>query len=265
MALQRFWRPIPLGLYGPFYIGTSLPMTTMKGIKGVDWPELTITEALDIVRTIRSKNIKTFQALATELGYSPSTHGGSLFYKWSAISRLYGLVESSRKNIALSTLGQRIVDSLNEADKASAIRESVLRVELLKRLYENLGPDYHQDDFRPKLSELTGASPSEISEVAKRMESVYKDAASYLRLEGKKAPIAGGTERDAESLPPVALDRTVSGRVEVTSGAFPKFDKPVRNLHSEDGYFIRVVLDASVIDEAIAVLQALKSRVQPPA
>lgn len=232
---------------------------TMADIESLEFPKITFSEALEILGKIRAKNIKTIQSLMTELGYSPTSHGGSFFYKWAALSRFYGLLEPSRASLSFTRLGERIVDSLTESDKAAAMKESLNRVDLLKSLFESLGSDYHQDDFKVSLSRITNASPAEVAKVAKRMEEIYQDASKYMRsgIGPKALSPAGGT------VPKVAPGpSSVSGYEAEAVGSIgiPRFSGPVRNLHSEDGYFIRIVLNETVIDEAIGVLTALKAR-----
>jgi len=231
----------------------------MKRIKGSKFPEISLGDAIGIAQAISSKNIKTEQSLATELGYSAKAHGGIFFYKWAALTKFYGLVEPSRKNITLSRLGERIVSPLSDADRIAAIRESFNRVDLFKQLYETLGANYHPADFKPKLAELTGLSPTEVASVAHRYEGIYKDAVSF--IEFGDATLATAS---AEIVKPELVGRPTpapSSRFTPIARGIPTIEGPVRTLHSDDGYFIQVKLDESVIEEAIAVLQALKGRV----
>lgn len=241
----------------------------MSGIERTEFPEITFSEALEILKMIRVKNIKTVAALAGELGYSPTSHGGLFFYKRAALSKHYGLLEPSKTVITLTRLGERIAHPLSTADETAAKYEAVSRVPLLKSLFAALGSDYHQDDFKPNLAQLTGASPAELETASKRMEGVYRDAIQYLQQSppGQGSDLSslfGGSSllegvRGSGARPPTSSHEAERPRGDGTT--VPTFDKPVRNLHSEDGYFIRVVLDAGVIDEAIAVLQALRNRI----
>ena len=233
----------------------SIPKLYMTTIGSSEYPEISFTEALEIIQKIKSKNIKTTEALAGELGYSTKSVGGTFYYKLAALSKYYGLVERTRKDLTFTPLGKRILFPLNDSDRAAAINEAIGRVSLFQSLFASLGRDYHESDFRPKLSETTGAKPDEISDVAGTIERLYKDADGHLTSTSrttapKSQPTIGGKDDRRESPPP--------GRDQGGRGSLPEFDGPVRNLHSEDGYFIRIVLNKEVIDEAIVVLDALK-------
>lgn len=231
----------------------------MSDIDAVEFPKISFSEALEIAEIIKSKNIKTLPSLQGELGYSPKSHGGSFFYKWAALSKFYGLLEPSRANLTFTRLGERIVVPLTTSDRVDAIRESLGRIPLIRSLFASLGASYHQDDFKIRLSSLTGATPAEVSAIAKRMEEIYKDAARFMSPDtlSTPAPSLGESDNGRWNPPrgPPAPD-PVTPRAPIV----PEFQGPVRNLHSEDGYFIRIVLNAIVIQEAIDVLEALKKR-----
>ena len=235
----------------------------MNAITRTEFPEISFSEAVEILEKIRDKNIKTIEALAKELGYTGKSHGGVFFYKRSALTKHYGLLEPSKTSVVLTRLGERIIHPLSDADRSAALYEAVSRVALLKALFSELGTDYHQDDFKPKLATLTGASPSELAAVAKRVEMVYRAAIPIL----KQTPPESPDLFDSSNLPVLRVERVDKPEVRpppgvrLTSPTIPTFDRPVRNLHSEDGYFIRVVLEVGVIEEAIAVLTALRNRV----
>ncbi len=237
--------------------GVAVP--AMADTNKMDFPKISFSEALEIAEKVKSKNIKTLPSLQGELGYSPKSHGGSFFYKWAALSKYYGIMEPSRANLAFTRLGERIITPLGDADRAAAIRDSLSRIPLLQSLYDSLGANYHQDDFNIKLSALTGATPAEVTSVSKRMEEIYKDAVRFMIPGTRNIPPAPMMESQGGSgerrSPQPDADSAHLGSV----GA-PRFDGPVRTLHSEDGYFIRVILSEGAIQEAIDVLEALKKR-----
>lgn len=229
----------------------------MPGIERKDFPEITFTEALEILATIRSKNIKTVEALGGELGYSAKSHGGLFFYKRMALSKHYGLLEASQSTVILTRLGERIASPLNDSDRASAMREAVNSVPLVKRLYEALGSSYHPDDFKPKLSELTGAGPAEVAAAAKRIEPVYQDAVLYLG----SGPARGQPRREEERSPG-RRNGSAEGARDREEPQVPGFDRPVRTFHHANHYFVSVALDPEAIEEAIALLTAFKAHVE---
>jgi hypothetical protein len=228
----------------------------MAAFGRTDFPEIPFSEALEIAEKIRSKNIKTVAALASELGYSPKSHGGIFFYKRVALSKHYRILEASKTTITFTNLGERIVDSLSDSDRESAIRDAILGVPIVKNLYESLGTSYHPDDFKPKLAEVTGLSPSEVATYASRIESVYEDAIGFL---GKGT----GTPRDhrighrQSAAEDAEVERIDALDAHTKGGA--TFDKPVRTLQLSNHYLIKIVLDPEVIDEAVALLNALKA------
>jgi hypothetical protein len=240
----------------------------MPSIGRLEYPEISFSNALDTIERIKSKSIKTVHGLAEELGYSTKskTPGGTFYYKLVALDKLYGVIERDRGSLSLSSLGQRIAFPLNSSDRSAAVREAILRVELLRSLYKGLGMAYHDSDFRPTLRELTGASPDQIAGEATRIENLYRDALQYLGTDALLTTdklISEGSP--SMGLGPLTTSRPSDTGIPAVSPApeIPTFKgppRPVRNLHSEDGYFIRVVLDAEVIQEAIDVLEALKRR-----
>ena len=237
----------------------------MSAVRKKEYPSISLSNAVSILETIRDKNIKTSQALSSELGYSDKAHGGIFFYKRTALSKHYNLIEPSKSEVILTRRGQRIVHPLNEADRVLALHESAIGVPLLKSLYESLGPDFHQDDFKPTLSKMTAASPSELAVIGKGIEDIYRDAIQYLRPPAdhheRRTEDPGPAPHPVMHMPPRG-NPSDSASVQLADDSTPTFDQPVRNLHSEDGYFIRIVLDADVIEEAVAVLEALKKRVK---
>jgi hypothetical protein len=228
----------------------------MPDIERGSFPEITFTEALDIAERIRTKNIRTAAALAGELGFSPTTHGGTLYYKRSALSKHFRILEPSNTVVKFTPLGERLVHPLSESDRGAAVRESLLGIPLLAKLYEALGPTYHPDDFKPKLSQLTGATPSAIAVLAKRYEDVYLDAANHLRKIGEmptSPPSSGGEPH---------LDQRKTQRQSGGGIAPVKFNRPVREFNLENHYSIVVALDTDAIEEAVVLLEALKGRVK---
>jgi hypothetical protein len=248
----------------------------MPVIGRLEYPEVSFSNALETVEAISSKSIKTVHGLAVELGYSTKSKspGGTFYYKLVALDKLYGLIERSKGSLSLSPLGQRIAYPLNEDDKAAAIRESVGRVEILRLLFNDLGSSFSDGDFRPALKKLTGANPDQIAAQAVRVEGLYRDALKYLGSgagwqdvqEGGPVAVSESSSPSESGAAPVASPpghrpRGVGGVPQTLP--IPVFEGAVRNLHSEDGYYIRIKLDTEVIEEAIAVLTALKGRVPP--
>lgn len=225
------------------------------------FPEISFGEALEIVQKIRDKNIKTFEALGSELGYSPKSHGGVFFYKRAALSKHYKLLEPSQSKVVLTRLGERIVDPLNQMDREAAIRQSIFGIPLMKNLYDGLGVSYHPDDFKPKLSELTGLSPSEISKYADWIESIYKDATTYLGRPIGVDERAGREQRAGEYVLRPSGPMRVPAEFPESSPS-PSFTRPVRTFNLPDHYSATVPFDSGSIEELIAVLEGFKAYVE---
>lgn len=169
----------------------------MTGIGKQEFPEMNFSEALRIIDGIKREKAQTTAALG-EVMKLKSTNTGYFYAKLSALSKFYGLLERDKTHITLSSLAKRIVYPLNDSDRASAIRESILRVGLTSELFRALGPEYHELDFSTKLLELTGASHEEISEKAERIQDLYRDALQYLR--GQPMPSTSQKQESASSL-----------------------------------------------------------------
>jgi len=222
-------------------------------------PEITFSEAVKIARSVKGKNIKTWSTFTSELGYSPKSHGGSLFYKWLALSKLYGLLESSRKSIALSRLGERIISPLNDKDAAEAMAEAIRRVPVLNSLYEGLGTAYHEQDFKPVLSKVTNTAPTEVAEFAKRTEEIYQDALKYFRP-SEGAPTGRGRAPGRQS---GDGDKGGAGgdRDQIRPNVLPDFNGPTKTLFQENEYYLQVALSTEAIEAAVDHLEILKKRI----
>jgi hypothetical protein len=231
----------------------------MTAIGTLEFPEISFSEALDIIEKIKSKNIKTMAGLAEELGYSSKSFGGNFYYKLAALSKSYDLISRQRQSISLTGLGQRIAFPLNDEDRSAAINESVSRVGLFRLLFQGLGMNYHDSDFRPRLREVTGASPDQIAREGSRIESLYRDAVKYLKVDAATtAPAEANRETALAPMPSSVVGRSIERSS--TPANVRRFEGPVRTIHSEDGYYIQIILDDEVIGEAIAVLEALRNR-----
>ena len=152
----------------------------MTSIGSFEFPEMAFSEALKLIEGVKRDKAQTTAALGVLMGLK-STNNGYFYAKMSALSKFYGLIDREKTNIALTPLAKRIVYSVSEIDKQSAIREAILRSGLFQQLYQGLGTDYHELDFPTKLLELTKASHEEISSKSPRVEELYRDAIQYLR------------------------------------------------------------------------------------
>lgn len=172
-------------------------MHKLTSIGDAEFPEMPFSEALKSIEGIKRDKAQTTAALGKVMGLTSITTG-YFYQKLSSLSKFYGLVDRDKNNLALTALAKRIVYSISDADRLAAIRESILRVSLFQRLYQALGPDYHELDFPTKLLEITKASHEEIAAKSEKVEALYRDAIQFLRgheVEAATPAPHGGTER----------------------------------------------------------------------
>lgn len=235
----------------------------MTSLGSAEYPEMTVSEALECIEGIKREKAQTTAALGQLMGLKNVT-SGYFYAKVSALSKFYGLVERQKTSITLTSLAKRIIYSVSAEDREKAIREVATRVSLLSSLYHELGPEFHALDFPEKLMKLTGAEHKEIVEKSSQVEALYRDALHYL-----EPPVKRGGDGN-RNLQAGEISEKSGSRERVGEDIFhqaapflhipPKLSGPVRTLQSEDGYFIRVVLDKDVIQEAIDILAALQKR-----
>lgn len=151
----------------------------MTSIGKSEFPEMTLSEAIEVIEGVKREKAQTTAGLGKVMGLTNVTTG--FFYsKIASLSKYYGFIDRSKTNVTLTHLAKRIVYPVSDSDRDAAIHEAASRVGLLKDLYAALGPDYHELDFPAKLLDLTQASHEEIAEKAPRIERVYRDAIVYL-------------------------------------------------------------------------------------
>lgn len=162
---------------------------------------MTVTEAIGFIDAVKRDKVQTVPALGKVLGLG-SIKSGFAFVRISALSKYYGLIERNKNSVTLTPLAKRVVYATSPERRTEAIRDVALHVPLLRELYSELGPDYHELDFPEKLAALTHASPEEITARASKVERIYSDAVKYLSAApptpaeapgGGETPPAGST------------------------------------------------------------------------
>lgn len=184
------------------------------------------SEALKTIEGIKREKAQTTAALGKVMGLTSITTG-YFYQKLSSLSKFYGLVNRDKNNLTLTELAKRIVYPIGDADRSAAIRESIFRVVLLQKLYQSLGPDYHELDFPTKLLEVSKSTHEEIEEKSEKVEALYRDAVQYLRgRDGLEAvaPVQTG------SPPPASAQASAGTHHELASGIIP----PIRGGSSDD-------------------------------
>jgi hypothetical protein len=152
----------------------------MTSIGNSEFPEMTFSEALKIIEGIKREKVQTTTALGGLMGLK-TTNTGYFYAKLSALSKFYGLIDRSKANISLTPLGKRIVYPESDGDRSTAIRDSILNVDLTRRLFDALGVGYHELDFGTKLREVSGAEHDELELKKDKVEALYRDAIQYLK------------------------------------------------------------------------------------
>ncbi len=177
----------------------------MPSVGQFEFPEIAFSECLAVIEKVKRDKVQTFDTLVGILGYSNQKSSG-VGLKMGALNKYFGLLVKDGNSIKLTPLGERIVYDLGGRTRDLACAEAVNRVALFKALYSRLGSEYHSNDFKPVLHDVTGAKPEEIEEKADRVEALYRDALPYLRQErsGALTPPATGEVEDRGTGAPAA-------------------------------------------------------------
>lgn len=231
----------------------------MAGIGREDYPELTLSEAADIVDKVGRQSVKTTTALAEVMGLK-SSDSGYFYHRVSALTKYFGVLERSKGNVLLTPLGQRIAHPLSDQDRRQALAESANRVNLLRLLYQSLGSSFHDADFRTKLRDVTQATPAEIEKTAPFLERLYRDAIPYL------------TETATSPVSPTPTAGEVGGGAESTDSrlhresdiSLPLPHEPGYRTFQSDGVYLRIKKDRDALEEADAVIRAWLQRYRGP-
>lgn len=188
----------------------------MTAIGKKEFPEMTVTEAIEFADAVKRDKVQTVPALGKVMGLG-STKSGFAFVRISAMSKYYGLIDRNKNTVTLTSLAKRVVYATSEERRREAIREVALRVPLIGELYASLGTGYHELDFPERLAEITGATPEEIASKSSKIEKVYSDAVRYLSdaptvpaLDSGAHELKGG-RNDTGASPPGSGSRTAPG------------------------------------------------------
>jgi hypothetical protein len=227
----------------------------MSGIGKADYPELRPSKAFEIVERVGRENVKTASGLATVMGLK-SPDSGYFYHQVSSLTKFYGLIDRSKGTVALTPLGERIAHPLSQDDKSRAQAEAVRRVGLIAALFDRLGTEFHEDDFRTTLRDITQAPLAEIERAGSEIEALYKDAERFL----------GGSTHGSAS-PSVSLDpppRTSQSALPSaggtrTSEGVPAHEPGYRTFQG-DGVFLKIKKDKESLEEALTTIQGWLKR-----
>jgi hypothetical protein len=230
----------------------------MPGIGKSDYPELTPSKAFEIVERVGRENVKTGSGLATVMGLK-SPDSGYFYHQVSSLTKFYGLIDRTKGTVALTPLGERIAHPLSEEDKRRAQGEAVRRVGLISALFERLGTEFHEADFRTTLRDVSQAPLAEIEKAGRDVETLYKDALRFLPTAAAKRPSADRAESDLSTRTEPSLESRGSPR-------------PDSNLGNESGYrtfvadgvYLKIKKDKDSLEEALTTIQGWLKRHASP-
>ncbi len=226
----------------------------MAGIGKEDYPQLTPSEAFEIVEKVGRENVKTANGLASVMGLK-SPDSGYFYHQVSSLTKYYGLIDRAKGTITLTPLGERIAHPLSEGDKSLARAEAVRRVTLLSSLYGRLGKEFHEADFRTTLRDVTQAPLADIERSAPEIEKLFRDAVRYL----SQSPSTGGVA--AQDIPRL-LESSERPTVPRTSQAIPqgRTHEAGFRIFESDGVFLKIKKDRDSLEEALATIQGWLKR-----
>lgn len=227
----------------------------MPGIGKSDYPELTPTKAFEIVERVGRESVKTGNGLASVMGLK-SPDSGYFYHQVSSLTKYYGLIDRTKGTVALTPLGERIAHPLSEEDKRRAEGEAVRRVGLIVALFDRLGTEFHEADFRTALRDVTQAPLAEIERAASEVEALYKDAQRYLTssFQGKAS-----SERAESSSPGSGPEAHA-----VTHSEAGFSHEPGYRTFQADGVFLKIKKDKDSLEEALATIQGWLKRHSGP-
>ena len=226
----------------------------MPGLGKVDYPELTPSQAFEIVEKVGRESVKTAKGLATVMGLK-SPDSGYFYHQVSSLTKYYGLIDRSKGSIALTPLGERIAHPLSDADKTRAQAEAVRRVGLLTSLFARLGTGFHEADFKATLRDVTLAPLADIERASPDVERLYRDAQRYLAQATTAGP---GTRTGQPHLPETAIESsgpTAAG----ASASTPVHEAGYRTFQA-DGVYMKIKKDKESLAEALATIQGWLKR-----
>lgn len=226
----------------------------MPGIGKAEYPEVVPSKAFDIIERVGRENVRTASGLAAVMGLK-SPDSGYFYHQVSSLTKFYGLIDRAKGTVALTPLGERIAHPLSDVDKRKAEGESVRRVALLSNLFEKLGPEFHESDFRTTLRDVTQAPLADIERYAGEVDALYKDALRYLSspLGGRDGPYGAAPTRTPGEAEP--LER----RLDPTRGPSLAHE-PGYRVFQGDGVYLKIKKDKESLEEALTTIQGWLKR-----
>jgi hypothetical protein len=226
----------------------------MAGIGKEDYPQLTPSEAFEIVEKVGRENVKTANGLASVMGLK-SPDSGYFYHQVSSLTKYYGLLDRAKGSITLTPLGERIAHPLSEGDKSLARAEAVRRVTLLNSLYGRLGGEFHEADFRTTLRDVTQAPLADIERSAPDVEKLFRDAVRYL---SHLRPTSGATARETPRVHEFAA--VPENRLSAEAVTPVKTHEVGYRTFESDGVYLKIKKDRDSLEEALATIEGWLKR-----
>jgi len=226
----------------------------MPGVGKSEYPELAPTKAFEVVERVGRENVKTGSGLATVMGLK-SPDSGYFYHQVSSLTKFYGLIDRSKGTVALTPLGARIAHPLSVDDKRRAQGEAVRRVGLFASLFDRLGAEFHEADFRTTLRDVTQAPLVDIERLGGEVEALYKDALRYLPAAGTRMPLVESGELAESQTPHAPVAARGSLASEPSLGHQPGY-----RVFQGDGVYLRIKKDRDALEEALTTIQGWLKR-----
>ena len=140
-------------------------------------PDISLSQSIEIIKTIYSNNISSDASLATKLGHSTTNSGG--FIAKMVTLRQLGLIKSGVKGVELTSLGQKIARPVGTEEK-QAYKELISHIPLfvdLKKKLHSKNPD--KDGMLLALMDLTHLERSVIDKEVSKIQKLYNDSLKY--------------------------------------------------------------------------------------
>jgi len=152
----------------------------MPKLGAYNYPDYTVTEAIQITKIIYSDSITSEVGLAAKLGHKNEKSGG--FMMKMATLRRFGLITgTSAGSFNLTELGTNIAKPKDDKEYSESIAKMLMSVTLYGDIKKKLGTKLPGDDFWVVIHEITGVEKKSAEEEAPRIKRLYIDAEKYLR------------------------------------------------------------------------------------
>ena len=152
-------------------------------------PDISISQAVDMAKTIYKDSISTDESLATKFGHTTTNSGG--FIKKMVTLRQLGLIKPGIKGVELTPLGNKIARPVGDEAK-QANKELVSHVPLFIEIKKKLGsknPD--KESMLLALIDLTREERGVLDRELSRIQKLYEDALKYITSTSELIDVGG--------------------------------------------------------------------------